>query len=128
MAVAPTAEPTTDQDAPARVGPMVLDDLERTGAVRFGRPVVRLVVEYEDGGRSILSLPDAAPVDPTEAAILSELGKLRAGEWMKGRTLAASVDLDVDGGHFKGLMARLARPGGRVESSRGHGFRLRLVP
>ena len=48
--------------------------------------------------------------------------KQRAGEWMKGKVLAAYLDLGADGGHFRGAVARLVRA--KVIESSHAGYRL----
>jgi hypothetical protein len=50
--------------------------------------------------------------------------KIRPGEWVKGRSVAIELDVDPDGGHFRSTMARMARPGGRLQSHKTQGYRL----
>lgn len=72
-----TAAPSTDTpDLPA-TGPLDLSGLERTGAVRFGRPVARVTVTYADGSRATFDLPGpartAADLSYTQQRILEVL-------------------------------------------------------
>jgi hypothetical protein len=65
-------------DPTAQPDPLPLDDIERTGAVRFGRPVVRLVMVLEDGREIAADLPTAGPAEltgltPTQRRIVQVL-------------------------------------------------------
>jgi biotin operon repressor len=91
---------------------------------------VRILFDAPDGcGGTVpgrLAVPTAAdPADDLGAAVLAELGKLRAGEWLGGKALAAALDCDREAGNFRRTLARLSKPGGPVESNQRNGYRLR---
>jgi len=56
-----TAAPATDTP-PSLAGPLDLSGIERTGAVRFGHPVARVVVVFRDGRRASLDLPEPVSI------------------------------------------------------------------
>lgn len=96
--------------------PIDLDKLEALGAVRFGRAVARVVLVYADGGRVSMDLPpptgsagyDGGLSDMAED-VLAVLGRLRPGDRMLVRSLAAEVDSDDQGGHFRRTLAELRK-------------------
>lgn len=73
-----------------------------------------------------LPIPVAAPPADLKSAILHTLGKLRAGEWMKGRNVAWDIDEDIDhkGGSFKRAVSELIEDD-KIESDRTLGYRLK---
>jgi hypothetical protein len=66
----------------------------------------------------ITAISDASDLDGLVVGVLAA----HSG-WMKGRAVAAQLDLDPDGGHFRSTMARLAATG-LIESNKALGYRL----
>lgn len=88
----------------------------------------KIVVEFPDGiggtMKDVYGVPLVPSADDLRTAILAALGKLRPGEWMRGKTLGAEVDADHDSGHFKRVVAQL-RQEELIESNRNLGYRLK---
>lgn len=124
-------------DAASPVPPNPTEVYKQVAAlVAFLHPrAANVRIEYEvpdsDGGVTTgrLTVPADADVadllDDLEGAVLTELGKLKPGEWMGGKAVAAAVGCDPEAGNFKRTMAKLAKPTGSVESNRNKGYRLR---
>ena len=135
--MSPRAATTPDADTGANglpaqssagAGPITLSQLLARGAVYEGRSVHRIVLHF-DGGEMSADLPtppDSANADSLRAEILSVLGKLKPGEWMKGRNVAWEIDenLDHNSGSFRRAIQRL-RDTDRIESG-PDGYRLRV--
>jgi len=84
----------------------------------------KIHVEYPGGLADLLAVPLVVDGgDDLESRVLAFLSKLPAGMWMKGRSIAAEMDVELDGGHFRGTMATLVRSG-QLESHRTQGYRL----
>lgn len=114
---APELVPEAEEDAHAGgQSPTNLDTLERTGAIRFGRRIARVILIYEDGRRVAADLPTPAPTragkdwakTKTGRAILDVLS--REGRAMKGATIAKLADLEYSGS-FRQTLKGLADAG-----------------
>ena len=89
-----------------RKGPVVIGDVERRGAIRSGRMVRRIIVIYEDGGRSRLDCrrrddQDVKPVDaskltPSERSIVEFFVKLETTERIKGSVVSSLLTMKYD--------------------------------
>lgn len=128
-----TSKERTEVDEPTPMpgslaAPRTEDSIRRDVAafVNEAKPGARrcwIIVEYTDDDRDRIAVPLTVP-DDLEGQALEALGKLKPGEWMKGRTLAAELGIDdPQNGNFRRLMAKLSTAG-RVESSRS-GYRAR---
>lgn len=130
----------TTTDAPAAPAvPDIADDLAdllRTGRMCGPTAVVRVAYTLADGRLVAVDLPaprvtagedreDDGDRPETHAdRVLQFLRGLRPGEWAKGRTIAAEIDLEYDGGQFKKLLAGLVGDD-LLESSKANGYRLK---
>ena len=101
-----TPEQTTGADGETQ-SPVNLDDVESAGAVKAGRRVARIVVVYEDGGRSSYALPLPAPpakdwtrTKPGRAILGVLAGEARP---LKGETIAKLGDLSYTGSFRQAL-------------------------
>lgn len=72
--------------------------------------------------RSTLAVPMACSEASFAGRVIAFLSKFPAEDWVKGRTIAAELDMEHDGGQFKKLMAQL--PKDEVLSS-PQGYKLR---
>jgi hypothetical protein len=83
----------------------------------------RIVFDTPAGASTVavpMTTDDPSELDDRIVDVLTN--KQRAGEWMKGKVVAAHLDMEYDGGHLRGALARLARVG-TIESSRA-GYRM----
>lgn len=94
--------PTTGQTIQSdQSSPVCLDAVEAVGAVKAGRRVARIIVLYEDGGRSSYALP--LPVAPLKDWAKTKPGRailgVMAGERrpLKGETIAKLADYAYNG-------------------------------
>ena len=138
MAAAATTNsvrPPTDA-APATVRTSIdVAELLAAGGTLYGVPVVSLTVRTADGRTQVLELPahrlvvepsadgDGQEPETHRDRVLQYLKGLPPGAWAKGRTIAAEIDLEYDGGQFKNLMAETVRDG-ELESSKSNGYRI----
>jgi hypothetical protein len=87
----------------------------------------RLVVDIPDGDRVLqntLHVPLSIGGDnDLTTSVLIALTRFRAGEWVRAKTLAADVDAEPTGGHFRRVLRQLVKDG-RVESNTNLGYRL----
>ncbi len=102
--MAPRTALPSEQEADAHAGgqsPAVLDHLERTGAIRFGRRVAKVILVYDDGSRVAADLPLPAPaakdwtLTKAGAAIIEVLA--REGRPLKGAAIAALAKYKYNG-------------------------------
>lgn len=84
---------------------------------------IRIVYDTPGTGRSIIAVPVDTADDSLEGRIVSMLNRLRPGEWISGKALAASVDCEPDNGHYRRTAARLVSEG-VIESNRNLGYRM----
>lgn len=112
-----TAPELETADAPvAGQSPAVLDDIERTGATRFGRRVARVVLIYDDGSRVAADLPMPARTRAGKAWTKTATGRKildvlsREGRALKGATIAKLADLEYSGS-FRQTLKGLADVG-----------------
>jgi hypothetical protein len=81
--------------------PLILDDIERAGATRYGRGVMRVTIEYDDGRKAILDLPRPFNAPQSEEQLREHkitvfMAKFGDGEGVKGQTIAAEIDEEYD--------------------------------
>ena len=91
----------------------------------------KLLILVPDGDqvsetRINISLAAAVVLTPTESKVMAFIRKLRRGEWVAGKTLAAEVELEYGGGQFTGLMSGLTKGKKLLESNNVLGYRVRL--
>lgn len=101
------------------------------------RMVARLVAWFCPGAREVcityrvpgaaepgrIPVPFAGETDDGRAAVLAILGRMRAGEYMGGRAVAAELGMEYEGGHYRSLMSAMVKDG-EIESHRQKGYRL----
>lgn len=59
--------------------------------------------------RSGVAVPLLAVGSTNAGRVVAFLSKLSAGEWAKGRVIAAELDMEPDGGQFRKIMGDLVR-------------------
>lgn len=89
----------------------------------------RIVVDVPDGrggiGSDCITVPMPVSSDAaTEDRIVAFLGGFSTETWVKGRTIAAELDMEYSGGQFSKVMAELVKVKRILESSSA-GYRLR---
>lgn len=93
----------------------------RPNAVRASIEIV--VPDGDDGTvKDTIAVPLPTTPDDLDARIMATLNKLRPGEWMRGKTLAAELDTSPDAGHFRRALAALV--GTKLESNTNLGYRI----
>lgn len=120
--------------------PHKLDELERTGATRFGFAVRRVWLELADGRMVKAELPmgisnpvQLRPIDPLEGfpelcreiyEVLSE-----SPDWLQGAEVARRINADVihTEGPFRRAIKRLTQAG-IIVSNNPLGYRLAVAP
>lgn len=125
-----------DREPPGLI-PDLADDLAdmlRRGRTIGGEAVARVIYVTVGGVETSVGLPVPRPAsdppggtpesDSPADRVLAFLSGMRAGEWAKGRTIAAEIDLEYDGGQFKKLLAEMVQDD-LLESSRANGYRLK---
>ncbi len=91
----------------------------------------RIVIDVPDGSGGLskdrITVP-LAFVDGDDMAknILIVLGRLKAGEWMKGQSIANELDVDRESGNFRRMLSKLVREK-KIESDNPKGYRLKRV-
>lgn len=95
--------------------------------VRFFCPAARDVcITYRVPGQAEpgrIPVPTAATAEDVRDEVVNLLARLRPGEYMKGRAVAAELDMEYEGGHFRAMMAKLAKDE-VIESHTQKGYRL----
>lgn len=83
---------------------------------------IRIVADGPDG-KAGFPLPMTPSFDDLESAVIASLGRIRPGEWMPKKTLAADVERDTNNGAFCRLLADLAKRA-VIESNTNRGYRM----
>jgi hypothetical protein len=88
-----------------------------------------IVIEIPDGTGGVTSDRIAVPLfarsgDELGQRILTVLGRLRTGEWMKGQSIANELDEDRNAGNFRRALQKLVHDG-MIESDNPKGYRLK---
>lgn len=85
------------------------------------------IVRSPHGDRQLkttFEIPLTAFEPSIEEKIMGVLSRLRPGAWMKGAAIAVEIGSEYGGGSFGGIMSKLSRDDGPLESGR-NGYRLR---
>ncbi len=83
---------------------------------------IRIVATGPDG-KAGFPVPMGPACDDVESLVLAALGRLRPGDWMRGKVLAAELDTDRTNGNFNRVVSDLVKRG-VIESNRLHGYRM----
>lgn len=96
--------------------PLSLDEIEKTGATRFGRAVSRIVIVMRDGGKVSLSFADPEDDEPEEIAMTPTQQRIvqvlrSSPKPMKRLSVAKAIGRDGIGGKFSNYVNDLVSRG-----------------
>lgn len=115
-------EKLTDKPVDVAFADVNVGILNRVFAVYPNAQTVSIVAKGPDG-EAVIPIPMARDTEDLAAIVVEVLGKLKPGEWMRAKSIAAETDRDPQSGHFLRTLSRLAKDG-IVESNRNFGYRL----
>lgn len=96
--------------------PLALDPMLQGGAMLLGTPVARVLIEWTDGRKMRIDLPEAATDEPEEISMTPTQRRiveiLKASPvWLTRRGIANAMDRESIGGKFAGYVADLISRG-----------------
>lgn len=87
----------------------------------------RFVIDVPNAPDTVYGIPMVGNVAGAERKVIAFVEKFPPDEWVKGRTIAAEIEMEYGGGQFGKLMSELVKVKKLLESDRSQGYRLKRL-